>query len=90
MSTTKNGLRVAELKALTREGGLRDYSQLRKAELIAVLHPALQTRPQRPTRPPPPPLSQTRRVLQAEVQLVKFRPDRPRQPELLRQLEERN
>ena len=90
MSTTKNGLKVAELKALAREGGLRGYSRLRKAELIAVLHPALQTRPQRPTRPPPPPPSQTRRVPQAEVQLVKFRPYRPRQPELLRQLEERN
>ena len=90
MSTTKNGLRVAKVKALARESGLRGYSRLRKSELIAVLHPALQTRPQRPTRPPPPHLSQTRRVPQAEVQSVRFRPDRPRQPELLRQLEERN
>ena len=30
-------MRVAELKALMREHGLRDYSQLRKAELIALL-----------------------------------------------------
>ena len=33
-------MRVAELKALTRERGLRDYSWLRKAELIALLRPA--------------------------------------------------
>ena len=30
-------MRVAELKALMREHGLRGYSQLRKAELIALL-----------------------------------------------------
>ena len=60
-------MRVAELKALARERRLRDYSQLRKAELIALL------------RPPP----------QVQAQSVRFRPDRPRQPELLRQLDER-
>ena len=41
--------------------------------------PATCTMPPRHTRPPPPP-----------PQSVRFRPDRPRQPELLRQLEERN
>ena len=62
---------------------------LRKAELSTFLQNNLQpststprpdtrTRPPRPTRPPPPP-----------PQSVRFRPDRPRQPELLRQLEER-
>ena len=67
-------MRVAELKSLARERGLRGYSRLRKAELIALLqnNPPLQAatrRPPRPTRPPPPPpLS------------VRFRPDRPRQP----------
>ena len=65
-------MRVAELKALARERGLRGYSRLRKAELIALLQnnpPAPRTRPPRPTRPPPPPpLS------------VRFRLDRPRQP----------
>ena len=88
-------MRVAELKALMRDRGLRGYSQLRKAELIAFLweqsvrvpeawpmphpSPAPCTRPPRPTRPPPLPLPS-----------VRFRPDKPRQPELLRKLEERN
>ena len=92
-------MRVAELNALTRECGLRGYSRLRKAELIQLLQdnqphirpppiPASRqipdprpppTRPPRPTRAPPPPLPS-----------VRFRPDRPRQSELLRKLEERN
>ena len=38
-------MRVAELKALVRERGLRGYSWLRKAELIALLRPAPSTRP---------------------------------------------
>ena len=83
-------MRVAELKAIAREHGLRGYSRLRKTEFIALLQndlrptpaprpiPAPRTRPPRPTRPPPPSPS------------VRFRPDRPRQPELLRKLEERN
>ena len=51
-------MRVPELKALAKERGLRRYSKLRKAELIALLTPpvpATRTRPPRPTRPPPPP-----------------------------------
>ena len=93
-------MRVAELKAITRERGLRGYSRLRKAELIELLRnnqpstrpPPIPTprsphtrpkgshtrRPPRPNRPPSPPTS------------VRFRPNRPRQPELLRKLEERN
>ena len=65
-------MRVVELKALPREGRLRGYSWLRKAELIALLQnnpPAPQTRPPRPTRPPPPP---------PPPQSVRFRSDRPR------------
>ena len=91
-------MRVVDLKALSRERGLRGYSRLRKAELIALLQnnppppppPAPCTRPPKPTWPPPPPPPQARRALKAEAQLVRFRPDRPRQPELMRQLEERN
>ena len=75
-------MRVAELKALARERGLRGYSRLRKAELIALLQnnpPAPHTRPPKPTRAPTtPPL---------QAQSVRFRPDRPRQPELMRRLE---
>ena len=80
MSATKmdyENMRVVDLKALTREHGLRGYSQLRKAELIALLQsnpPALWRpagfREWRPTRPPPPPPPQS----------VRFRSDRPRQP----------
>ena len=70
-------MRVAELKAIARERGLRGYSRLRKAQLIALPQnnpPTPRTRPPRPTRPsPPPPRS------------VRFRPDRLRQPEMLRQ-----
>ena len=65
-------MRVAELKALAREHGLRGYSRLRKAELIALLQnnpPPPRTRPPRFNRPPPPP-----------PQSVRFKPDRPRQP----------
>ena len=52
-------MRVPELKYLPRERKLRNYSQMRKAELIALLQNNLplapRTRPPRPTRPPPPP-----------------------------------
>ena len=77
-----DNMRVAELKVISRERGLRGYSRLRRAELIASLQnnpppPAPRTRPPRPTRPPPPPPSPS----------VRFRPDRPRQPELMRRLE---
>ena len=52
-------MRVTELKALARDRELRNYSRMRKAELVALLQnnppPAPRTRPPRPTRPPPPP-----------------------------------
>ena len=52
-------MRVVELRALARDHGLRNYSQMRKAELVALLQnnspPAPQTRTPRPTRPSPPP-----------------------------------
>ena len=50
---------MPELKSLTRDRGLRNYSRMKKAELVALLQnnppPAPRTRPPRPTRPPPPP-----------------------------------
>ena len=55
-------MRMPELKALTRENGLRGYSRLRKAELIAFLqdneHQALR-RPHLNRSPPPPPQMST-------------------------------
>ena len=59
-------MKVVDLKALTKEHGLRGYSRLKKTGLIAFLRellarppepqpvPAPCTRPPRPTRPPPP------------------------------------
>ena len=51
-------MRMPELKSLARDRGLRNYSRMRKAELVALLQnnppPAPRTRPPRPTRPPPP------------------------------------
>ena len=48
-------MRLAELKALTRERGLRGFSRLGKAELIALLYPPPQSvrfRPDRAQRVP--------------------------------------
>ena len=51
-------MRMPELKSLARERRLRNYSRMRKAELVVLLQnnppPAPRTRPPRPTRPPPP------------------------------------
>ena len=51
-------MRMPEFKSLARECRLRNYSRMRKAELVALLQnnppPAPRTRPPRPTRPPPP------------------------------------
>ena len=53
-------MRMPKLKSLSRERRLRNYSRMRKAELVTLLQnnppPAPRTRPPRPTRPPPPPL----------------------------------
>ena len=79
-----DNMRVIDLKAPTKECRLRGYSKLRKAELITFLQnnllpiPAPRPIPAlRPTRHPPPP----------PPPLARFRPDRPRQSEFLRQLE---
>ena len=51
-------MKMPELKSLAREHRLRNYSRMRKAELVALLQnnppPAPRTRLPRPTRPPPP------------------------------------
>ena len=51
MENNYETFRMPELKALTRERRLRNYSQLRKADLIAFL----QNNEGRAKRPPPPP-----------------------------------
>ena len=81
-------MKVVDLKTLAKECRLKDYSKLKKAELITFLQNNLQptpapcTRPSRPTRPPPPPPAwkpiddRPRPTPQASPL------DRPRQPEL--------
>ena len=53
-------MRVPELKSLARDRGLRNYSRMRKAELVALLQnngtPEDPRAPTPRTRPPPPPL----------------------------------
>ena len=52
-------MRVLEVKSLIREGGLRNYSRMRKAELVTLLQnngtPENPRAPTPHTRPPPPP-----------------------------------
>ena len=52
-------MRVPELKALARERGLRNYSRMRKTELVALLQnnriPEGPRAPTPHTRPPSPP-----------------------------------
>ena len=64
-------MRVAELKALARERGLRGYSRLRKPEIIELIRNNQQSwapdTPDIPARP-------------NQTQSVRFRPDRSRQP----------
>ena len=79
-------MRVVDLKALSKEGGLRGYSRLKKAELIAFLREPSTRHPPRPIpapRPPPRPIPAPRpppRPIPAPC----TRPPlvRPRQPEL--------
>ena len=68
-------MRMPELRALAKERRLRNYSRLRKAELIAFLQDnerqaQRQQRPPRPSRPPP------------QMSIWEPTDDRPRQPKL--------
>ena len=47
-------MRVTELKALARDRGLRNYSRMRRAELVALLQNNPPPAPTPRTRPPPP------------------------------------
>ena len=82
-------IRVTELKALARDRELRNYSLMRKAELVALLqnnHPPGQsrasaastplTRPPHPNGPPPPPPTQTWKPIYGR------RPRKPTQQEM--------
>ena len=61
-------MRVAELKALTREHGLRGYSWMRKPDIIELIRNNQQSwAPDIPRRP-------------NQTQSVRFRTDHPRQP----------
>ena len=79
-------MRVMELKALARDCGLRNYSRMRKAELVALLQnnpppgqsrtstaPTPHTRPPHPNRPPP---------TQTWEPIDDRRPRKPTQPEM--------
>ena len=48
-------MRVTELKALARDRGLRNYSRMRRAELVALFQNNPPPAPTPRTRPPPPP-----------------------------------
>ena len=72
MENNYETLRMPELKAVARECRLRNYSQLRNAELIAFL----QNNEHRAQRPPPPPPQMSTWKLQREPQ------NEVRQPEL--------
>ena len=50
-------MRVTELKALARDCGLRNYSQMRKAELVALLQNNPPPAPQTPVPSRPPQMS---------------------------------
>ena len=81
-------MRMPELKALARERRLRNYSQLRKAELIALL----QDNENHAQRPPPSP---PQRHAVSAAQMSTWEPEREqenevRQPELEAPLTKRN
>ena len=80
-----NEMKVTDLRSLGRQLGMRGYSRLRKDDLIDFIKDNLSSRPRpRPASRPAP------RPTQPRQPSIRFTPDRPRQPELLRKLEEKN
>ena len=76
-----DNIRVVDLKALAREHGLHCYSHLKKAALINFIRDSdRRPQPRQPTQPQP------RQPTQPN-QSIRFRPDRPRQFELMSRLE---
>ena len=80
-------MKVTELKALNRECELRGYSQMRRAELVALLQsnppPSVRLRPDRPTLqrpPPPPPQMSTWKPIDNRLRPDRPTPQRQRQP----------
>ena len=79
METNFNVLRMPDLRALAREHGLRGYSRLRKAELIAFLQDNLRLMPS--PRPPSKPIPAPKPLF---PQSVKLQLKRTRPPKLMR------
>ena len=74
-------MRVTELKALARDRGLRNYSQMRKAELVALLQNNPPPAPRAPVpRRPPPPQTSTWESMDDRLRPDRPAPRRPRQP----------
>ena len=68
-------MKLPELKALAKERGLRRYSKLRKAELIALIQEGNPPLP--PSSLPPPPPQHSQRGADGNQEGIRFRPDRP-------------
>ena len=75
MENNYEALRMPELKALARERRLRNYSRLRKADLIAFL----QNNEQRQQRPPSPPPQMSTWEPNRPPQMPTWEPNRPTQ-----------
>ena len=79
-------LNLKTLKALAKSLGLRGFSRLTKSQLIDFIKVNFITRPKKIPAPRKP-ISPPRKPVPPQQQSVRFRPDRPRQPELMRRLE---
>ena len=83
---------VPVLKQILKVRGVSGHSRKRKDELIEMLRESESLRPtpaHRPTRLAPAPSPAGASRMTPDLFGVRFRPDRPRQPELLRQSEEK-